>query len=430
MFSDKIRNYFLILFLFAITFSAGCSYKISETTPVLASDSFDNTSSDPEVNSILALIRKAPDSPAGYVQLASVYIKKARKTGDFDTYRSADIAIDRALELKPDDGSARRLKASLHLTFHRFQEALALGKELQKESPDEAFIYGVLTDANAELGNYDEALKAAQKMVDLRPNTASYARAGHMRFLYGDHKGAVEMFKLAAKTADPVDHESQSWCLVQLGDELWKNGNYVEAENVYDEALQIFPDFYLALAGKGNVRASQNDLDSAIKFLNDSQDRNPNVKTVVLLADVYQKAGNEQESARQAELVEIVDQKIGVKGDQKMLALFWADRGMKLDQALSIAESEYAIRKDIYTADVLAWCLYKNGRFAEAAETSKAAMKLGTKDSLILYHAGMISNKLGQKADAKRLLGSALQLNPEFDLIQADVARKTLEELQ
>jgi len=429
MFSDQIRNYFLIIFIFAVGFSSGCSYKLSETTPVLASDVSENTSSDPEVNAILSKIRRSPDSP-GYVQLASVYIKNARKTGDFDIYRSADNAIDRALELKPDDGSARRLKASLHLTFHRFTEALALGKELQTESPDEAFIYGVLTDSNAELGNYDEALKAAQKMVDLRPNTASYARAGHMRFLYGDHKGAVEMFKLAARTADPVDHESQAWCLVQLGDELWKNGNYAEAENAYDEALQIFPDYYLALTGKGRVRASQNDLDAAIKFLNDSQNRNPNVNTVVLLADVYRKAGNDQQAVMQAELVEVVDKKIGVTGDQKMLALFWANRGMKLDEALLIAKNEYAVRKDIYTADVLAWCLYKNGRFAEASDAAKSAMRLGTNDSLILYHAGMIAEKLGEKAEAKRLLGSALKLNPEFDLIQADIARKTLEEIR
>lgn len=375
-------------------------------------------------------IETNPKSAKSYVQLASIYIKKARETGDFSLNSKAETAIKKALQIDEKDISARKLKASLHLTFHRFPEALEAGKMLQAEFPNDEFVYGVLTDANVELGNYKEAVEAAQKMVDLKPNMSSYARVAHLRSLHGDHNGAVEMYKLAARTADPMDKESQSWCLVQLGDELWKNGKYAESEKVFDEALQNFPNFHLALAGKGKVRASQNDFETAVKFLTDANNRVPSVETAILLGDIYTKQSNSEKAKQQYDLVEIIEQKIGVNNDQKRLALLWADHDKKLDEALAITKRESELRKDIFTADALAWCLYKKGQLTDAKTAITNALNLKSNDARILYHAAMIEKDLGNAKEAKELLEQALKLNPMFDLIQAENARKALSELK
>ena len=265
-------------------------------------------------------------------------------------------------------------------------------------------------------------------MVDLKPNTSSYARVSHIRVLYGDTEGAIEAMKTAARTADPQDEEEQSWCLVQLGNEFRKNGKYAEAEKVYTEALSILPDFYLALAGKGNVRAMQGDLEAGVKFLTESQNRVPNVETVIALGDIYLVQGNTEKAKQQYDLVEVIEQRLG--GDQKRLALLWADQNIKLDEALAIAESGYPARKDIYTADVYAWCLYRKGRFAEAKAVITQAMSLKTKDARLLYHAGMIEKGLGKKREAARLLKAALELDPKFDLVQSVEAEKAIRELK
>lgn len=388
-----------------------------------------STSADAEVAAAEKIIEAAPDSAIGYNSVAAVYIRKARETGDFSLNSKAEAAIDKALQIAPEDASAKKLKASLHLTFHRFGEALELGTKLQKQFPNEAFVYGVLTDANVELGNYEAAVEAAQKMVDLRPNTASYARVAHLRSLHGDSEGAIEMMKTAARTADPQEKEAQSWCLVQIGDELWKTGKYPEAEKVYDEALQNFPNYHLAIAGKGRVRAAQNDFDSAIKFLTEAVNRVPNPETIILLGDIYTKQGNPEKAKQQYDLLEVIEQKLGVAGDQKRLALFWADHNTKFDEALEIARREFNSRKDIYTADTFAWTLYKKGQFGEAKTAIAAAMRLKTEDARIFYHAGMIEKASGNQKEAKRLLEKALKLNPAFDLLQAETARKNLEEL-
>ena len=422
--------YFIFILSAVLLISGACSTKMKEPNAVLAAnETLPVDSADAEINSALKIIEKKPDSPSGYNQLAVIYIGKARETGDFGLNSKAETAIDKALQIAPGDASARKLKASLHLTFHRFAEALEAGIKLQKEFPNDAFVYGVLTDANAELGNYTEAVEAAQKMVDLRPNTASYARVAQMRSLHGDTEGALEAMKTAARIADPRDKESQSWCLVQVGDQLWKNGKYAEAEKIYDEALQNFPNFHLAVAGKGRVRAAQNDYDSAIKFLTEANNRVPNAETIILLGDIYTKQGNPEKAKQQYDLVEIVEGKLGAAGDQKRLALFWADHDTKLDDALAIAKREYDARKDIHTADALAWSLYKKGFTNEAKTTITAAMKLKTKDARIFYHAGMIEKDLGNRKEAKRLLETALKLNPSFDLLQAETARKALQEL-
>lgn len=375
------------------------------------------------------MIEKNPNSPNGYNSLAVAYIHSARETGDFSLNSKAETAVGRALEIEPENPVSRKLKISLMLTFHRFAEALEAAKQLQPKSPQDAFFYGALTDANVELGNYEEAVDAVQKMVDLHPNMESYARVSYVRSLYGDPKGAIEAMRTAAKIADPMDKEPQAWCLVHLGDELFKIGNYNEAEKQYDIALNIFPNYHFALTGKGHARAAAGDYENAVKFFTAAQEKIPLTLTVIALGDVYSKTGRAEEAKKQYDLAEFIEQKFG-NIDQRTLALLWADHDTKLDEALEVAQREHENRKDIFTADIYAWCLYKKGQFQAAKTAITEAMRLKTKDARIFYHAGMIEKALDNAKEAKRLLQTALQTNPSFDILQTENAKSALQELK
>jgi Flp pilus assembly protein TadD len=102
------------------------------------------------------------------------------------------------------------------------------------------------------------------------------------------------------------------------------------------------------------------------------------------------------------------------------LALFYADHGIKLPEALELAQKELEVRHDIYTWDTLAWVLYKNGRFQDAAKTMNKALALHTKDPLLLFHAGMIYHALAEDSEAEDFLTRAFH---------AEVARGTLESI-
>lgn len=418
---------------FLIFSTVSCSKQsasFSAEQPVKA-DALENAfSTNPKINAAQKTIEKSPDAAAGYNQLAIAYIHLARENGDFRLNQTAVNAVDKALELAPENEDAQKLHASLLLTFHSFPEALEAGKVLQQKHPQDSFVYGILTDANVELGNYDEAVESVQKMVDLKPNMESYARVSYVRSLYGDTDGAIQAMTTAANIADPMDKEGRAWCMVHLGNEYFKAGQYQKAENSYDSALETFPEYHFALAGKGLARMANGDYENAIKFLEQAQNKIPLTETVIQLGDVYQKTGNTEKAAEQYKLVEVIEQKLNLTDDKRRLALFWADHDMKLDEALAIAAKMRGIQNDVLTDDIYAWCLYKNGRFDEAKKAIDEAMRIKDKDARTFYHAGMIEKALNNKKEAKMFLQKALQTNPAFDLLQADNAKAALQELK
>ena len=162
--------------------------------------------------------------------------------------------------------------------------------------------------------------------------------------------------------------------------------------------------------------------------MTESNNRVPDVENTILLGDIYTKLGKTDEANKQYELAQFIEQQFG-NTDQRRLALLWADRDMKLDEALNVAAREHKARKDIFTADIYAWCLYKKGQFQEAKSIIAEAMRLKTKDARIFYHAGMIEKSLGNKKAAADYLRKALQLNPAFDILQAEKAKAALQEI-
>jgi len=149
---------------------------------------------------------------------------------------------------------------------------------------------------------------------------------------------------------------------------------------------------------------------------------------IAALGDVYAAAGDADEAERQYALV-VVAEAVGTTYGRQ-LALFYADHDRRPEEALRLARLEAAGRGDIYTDDTLAWACYKNGRLAEAARAAHRALRLGTEDAMLHYHAGTIAAALGHERIAARHLRRALGLNPHFDLRQAPRARAALAALE
>lgn len=373
-------------------------------------------------------IKQLPSDPRGYNQLAAAYMQKARETGDFAFNSQAEESLARSFKTAPDNYDALKLRAKLLLTLHRFSEALEVARRAQSLNPRDHDVYAAMTDALVELGDYPAAVAAAQVMVDLRPDTASYSRISYLRSLHGDTNGAVEAMRRAAESANAQNPEGVAWCLVHLGDELVNAGKTTEAEREYSRALFVFPDYHLALAAKARARFAAGDAEGAIVLYRRAVERVPLPEYAAALGDVYAKLGRADEARQQYELVEFVERAGGAQGQtySRQLAMFWADHDMRLDEALEATQRERAARNDIYTADALAWCLYKKARFAEAGAAMKDALRLGTRDPRLLYHAGMIANAVGDRRGAAKHLRDALKINAAFDPLQADEAKRTL----
>ncbi|MCA1601455.1 MAG: tetratricopeptide repeat protein, partial [Acidobacteria bacterium] len=233
------------------------------------------TASDRQIHAAQVEIERAPTNPNGYNLLCAAYLKKARETGDFGFNAKAEAALNRSFEVAAPEGNyeAIKLKAALLLTYHRFGEALEVARRAQALQPQDHDNYGAITDALVELGDYQGAFEAAQTMMDLRPGTPSYSRVSYLRALQGDTEGAIEAMRAAAEaTADP---ETAAWCRVHVGDELMNTGQFAAADHEFDVALQCFPGYYLALAGKARARLAFGHTDAAIEFYQRAQERVP-----------------------------------------------------------------------------------------------------------------------------------------------------------
>ena len=96
---------------------------------------------------------------------------------------------------------------------------------------------------------------------------------------------------------------------------------------------------------------------------------------------------------------------------------------------VALARAAYARRPSIKAADTLAWALFKAGQTAEARRYADEALRLGTHDPLMLYHAGMIAQAQGDSAAARDFLARALEHNPNFSPLYAPLARQALANL-
>ena len=422
----------IIIASWRLTSTQGVSSRLDDAYAYLAdSASRTSASTDKLIQSLQERLRANPNDWQSYSQLGLAYLQKARETGDPTYYLKTEEALDKALSFQADDYASIGAKGALALARHDFSAALEWGEKARQINPDRTYAYGVIADAQVELGRYAEAIETLQTMVDLRPDMSSYSRISYIRELHGDLEGARELMQLAVDSGTP-NAESTAWVRTQLANLYFNSGDLEQAELAYQLSLQNRPDYVYALAGLGRVRAAQGNMEDAIKLLKQAVRIMPLPEFVITLGDLYQAAGQQEAADQQYQLVaaiETLHRANGVDMDME-IALFNADHDKNMTETVALARKAYANRPSIHGADALAWALYKTGNYEEARTYAVEALKLGTKDSLKLFHAGMIALELGDKEQARQYLEDALAINPHFSLLYAEEARNTLQELQ
>src|SRR5881396_3595926 len=164
---------------------------------------------DQEIAAAERRVEGAAATPDDYVALASAFMRKSRESGDPGYYARANAAVERALALDSNHYGALRAAPWVLLGLH------------------------------------------------------AYARAAFLRALFGDRAGAIELLQLAVATGSARDPEGRAWALVHLGHEDFASGDLAAAGRAYARALDVFPDYYMALGGLGRVRAAEGQLAAA-----------------------------------------------------------------------------------------------------------------------------------------------------------------------
>ena len=339
-----------------------------------------------------AIASTKPTDAAHYqVLLAASYVQKTRETTDYSYLDHAVSILDSVLSSDSSNYEALRLLTVTQLERHLFATAVDSSRRLIKIDSDDPWNWGTLGDAYTEMGEYDKAAEAYQKMVALRPDLASYNRAAHFHFLYNDVSGAIAIMKKAIE-AGSSSPENVAWCMVDLGNIYFKSGQLDLARQSFTDALRTFKNYHPAYAGLGRVLAEAGEVTGAIANYRRAQEITPLPDYAAALYDLYKKSGQESLAARQMDLLDVIDKVSAANGEKanRNLVLAFADHDVKLSRALELAQGELAFRRDVYSYDALAWALYKNHRLAEAQEYMEKALLLKTPEPAFRLHSELI----------------------------------------
>ncbi len=375
-----------------------------------------------------ARLKANPDDTNSYALLGTLMLQKARESADVTWYAQAEAAFDEVLKRDAQQQDALIGMGLLALSRHEFSQAVQWGERAIAVNPYRAQAYGVLGDAQVELGEYDAAVKTIQKMVDMRPDIASYSRVSYLRELHGDVAGAIDAMRRAVNAGAP-GAEGTLWAQVQLGMLYFNKGDLQVAEALFVNVLAQHANYAPAQAAIAKVRAAQNRVDEALALYQTVVSRLPLPQYAIELGELYDHMGRHVDAKAQYDLVRAIQQ---INANAQMntdleMALFEADHGDSR-RAVALAREAYRRRPSIHGADALAWALYRDGQFGEARVLIKEALRLGTQDALLHYHAGMIALQFDVE-EARRHLETALAINPHFSVHHAPIAQKMLRQI-
>lgn len=397
--------------------TAGASGEASSSAMALAmAPPGDGSPVDGEVRAAQLWVKRLPKSTDKLIELGRAWVMKARHTADPGYYLHARACVELVLEREPQSHLARELLAQVQNNQHQFLEAKDTCEQVLAKDAESLLTLAVYADVLYELGRVEEAITTADKLALLKPDLPSYMRVSFFQWLRGDVGAALRSAKLGIESSnDPDRPEPKAYALVQAASYFFHRGDYDGADEGYKKAASTFADYPPALVGRGRVALAKGDAKRAAELLLIAYKQAPLVETAWRLGDARSAAGDKA-GAEEAFGWAV---KEGRRSDPRTLSLFYSTKNRDIPEALRLAEEEMKVRPGIYTLDAYAWALHRSGKAAEARSAIDKATRFGTRDALLLYHAGAIRIAGGDREGGEKLVNEALALSPKFDPVGA-----------
>jgi tetratricopeptide (TPR) repeat protein len=377
-------------------------------------------------------LQQDPQSGIALTQLSGLYLQRARETGDDQNYNQAEQYARRSLALRVNrNGPAFVTLAAALVAQHRFQEAEQVAKDLVAFDPDVPQYRAQLGEIQMELGEYDGARQSFDELYKVRTHLSIAPRLARWAEINGNTAYARKLLREALAEAESrrnLPKEQLAWFHLRLGDLDMRNGRLRSARDMLAKGLEIEPNDYRLLDAMARLEAIEGNPKKAIDYGERGIATKVDPATLGTIGDAYASLGD---SVRAEEYFRTME--VAVNGQpgayHRAWSLFLLDHNRRIPEVLTNVQREIETRKDIYGYDLLAWALHKSGRKVEARLAMNEARRLGTRDAMLFYHAGMIERSLGNAARARYFLGEALKVNPSFHPTQPREIRAVLDSL-
>ncbi|MER6195425.1 tetratricopeptide repeat protein [Streptomyces cyaneofuscatus] len=427
----RLRNIVVTLTLGAAMFAAGAVMLAPDQTTVSRPSGQGWPGASPPRGSIEALqarVTRLPKDPGGWAALGMAYVQQARSTADPATYDRAEKALRTSFTVQAEDNTDAEIgMGALAAARHDFPTALRWARKATTSGPYSSSAYGVLADAYTQLGRYEEADEAVQKMTDLRPDAASLARASYAFELKGDTARARALMHRSLAAA--VTRADTAFAHNVLATLDLQDGDPRAALARTQTGLRAAPDDSALLETRARAHVALGSTAKALADYRAAVAIAPLPHYLLGLGELEQSLGYREQAEEQYALLRAQDRIREAAGDpaDTDAILFEADHGNP-KRAVTMAEQTLRTRPFIAVHDAYAWALHRAGRDTEALVQADKALDTVTRSALFRYHRAVVHHALGDPGAARRDLTEALR-EPAFHPLHADAARDLLQRI-
>jgi tetratricopeptide (TPR) repeat protein len=350
-------------------------------------------------------------------RLAYRLYHRACLTGILSDFGSAEAAVDDVVKRAGHQEDLCLLRANLHFKFHRLpdvkralQQAPALlrrpaGKVLQ-------------ADIDFQEGRYQKARAAYEQAIEEDRTWDNLARLAHFQFKMGKLAEADDLYARAEDELTAKEMRSFAWVELQRGLLHLSRARYDDALAHYQRAQAAYSGYWLIDEHMGELLGAQGKYAEAAALYESVVARVPKPELQQALGELYQLM-EEPDKAEQwhSRALETYLRSVDEGGVHYWhhLVDFFADVREDGAAAVAWARKDLAFRDNFATQAALAWALWRNDQFTEAASSMDRSLASGVVDPRLFQSAGKIYLSVSQVDKGERLLRQAVEINPHLD---------------
>lgn len=382
-------------------------------------------------------MRRTPNDQIKMRMLAGLYMQRFKEQFDLGDVNRAEALARRSIQLQPQGNTpAQMTLANALLTYHHFRQAMVHERDAWNGAPSNPNAQAQIASLQMELGEYAQAkatLRSIRTPASENPTIDSvWARYDE---LTGKLPQARILIDRAMHVADSdVDNPAsdRSWFHMRAAQLAFEAGDFTDAQREFETCLTMFPDNAMALIFQARMFRAEKRWHATLKAAKAAAALYPLPQALGYEADAERALGMASQARQTDALIGAEVRLFDAQGiNDRLLANYYAQRGVHLKTALHSARSDYERRGDeIYADDTMSWTLAAMGHWHRARVYSKRAVRFNTQDAELQYHAAIIALHTGHRSEAKLRLERALRENPQFHPVEADDARAQLAKLQ
>jgi len=323
---------------------------------------------------------------------------------------SALESVNRSLKLNPNALEALQVKAKILMSQKDWPKASGIATEVKQTHPGSSL--GFYLQGLIYAGEQKYALAAKQykkALLIVKDDVRTLGALLKVRFVTKTYSVALKDVEQFLKN-NPLNYMA----LIYLGEVYLAQNKIDLAEASFIRAKDHNPETADAYRNLARIYLFQKQAQKAVELL-ESGTRNSgkNLGLMLDLAGLHESSDNAQEAVKMYEA--ILEKRPGVFQAANNLAMLMIKQGQpeNLKRAKELIKTIESVQNPFYK-DTVGWVKFNTGDIEGALQYIQIAIKAVPDNAEINYHLGMVYQKRGNTALAKKHLEAAISLPQEF----------------